>query len=51
MNRPDDKRRKPKELSPTLRKIEKVCAQMNGALAWTIAAAPNPETLTGQKEE
>jgi hypothetical protein len=46
MNRPDDKRRKPKELSPTLRQIEKVCAQMNGALTAIAIALAILVTLT-----
>ncbi len=46
MNRPDDRRRKPKELSPTLRKIEKVCARMNGALMAVAIALAILVTLT-----
>jgi len=46
MNRPGDKRRKPNELSPTLRQIEKVCAKMNGTLTAVAIALAILVTLT-----
>ena len=40
MWRPDKKRRRQRQLSPTMRRIERICAQMNGALtAIAIALA------------
>jgi len=46
MNRPDDKRNKSKQLSPTLRRIEKICAQMNGGLTAVAIALAILVTLT-----
>jgi hypothetical protein len=46
MKRPDDKRRKPKQLSPMMRQIDRVCAQMNGALTAVAIALAILVTLT-----
>jgi len=46
MKQPDDWRRKTRQLTPLLRRIDKVCAQMNGALTAIAIALAILVTLT-----